>query len=129
MTDRRQAKMDQKLEVLIGYTLRIGVITAAMIVLLGGVLYLVGNGTTAPSYRSFHAAARHSDNLAGMARNIRALNHDGIIQLGLLVLIATPILRVVFSVIAFALERDLVYVVVTLVVLAVLLYSLLAKGA
>jgi len=128
MTDRRRTRMDQRLEIIIGYTLRIGVLTAAAIVLLGGILYLVRNGPTAPDYRTFHPAAAPADNLAGMVRNIRSLNSYGIIQLGLLVLIATPILRVVFSVIAFALERDALYVVATLIVLAVLLYSLLGQG-
>jgi uncharacterized membrane protein len=48
----------------------------------------------------------------------------GIIQLGLLLLIATPVTRVVLSVGMFALQRDRRYVVITLVVLAVLLYSI-----
>jgi uncharacterized membrane protein len=120
--------VDRRLEILIGYTLRIGVVVAAVIVLIGGILYLAANGSTTPHYESFHAATEHSDDFAGILRNVKAMNSYGIIQLGLLVLIATPILRVVFSVIAFAIERDLVYVAVTLLVLAVLLYSLLAKG-
>ena len=61
-------------------------------------------------------------------RNACALNSLGIIQLGLLVLIATPIVRVILSVVAFVLERDLLYVVVTSIVLGVLLYSFLARG-
>lgn len=48
----------------------------------------------------------------------------GVIQLGLLLLIATPVARVVFSVFAFALQQDRTYVIVTLIVLAVLIYSL-----
>jgi uncharacterized membrane protein len=52
----------------------------------------------------------------------------GIIQFGLLFLIATPIARVAFSVIAFALQRDRVYVSVTLIVLGLLLYSLVGGG-
>jgi uncharacterized membrane protein len=128
MTENRQMRMDRKLEVVIGYTLRLGVLTAAVIVLIGGALYLIENRATIPHYHLFHGASKHSDNLVGMARNIRALNSYGIIQLGLLVLIATPILRVVFSVVAFALERDIVYVLVTLIVLGVLLYSLLIRG-
>ena len=55
-----------------------------------------------------------------------ALHARAIIQLGLLLLIATPVARVVFSVYAFARQRDWVYVVVTLIVLGVLLYSLLS---
>lgn len=128
MIENRQAGMDQRLEVIIGYTLRIGVLTAAAIVLIGGALYLAENGSGTPHYRAFHAGATPSDTLAGIARNIHDLNSYGIIQLGLLVLIATPILRVILSVVAFALERDVLYVVATLIVLAVLLYSLLGKG-
>jgi len=128
MTEDRQTRMDQKLEVIIGYTLRIGVVTAATIVLIGGILYLVQNSSTSPDYHSFHAASMHSDNLLGIARNIGAFNSLGIIQLGLLVLIATPIVRVMLSVVAFALERDLLYVAATLIVLGILLYSLLVKG-
>ena len=128
MTENRQTRMDQKLEAVIGHTLRIGVITAAVIVLIGGVLYLVQDGSTSPDYHGFHAASRHSDNLSGIIRNIRSLNSDGIIQLGLLVLIATPIVRVMLSVVAFALERDLLYVVATVIVLGILLYSLLVRG-
>jgi uncharacterized membrane protein len=51
-----------------------------------------------------------------------------LIQLGLLLLIATPIARVVFSIVGFAIERDRMYVAFTLIVLAVLLYSLLGSG-
>jgi uncharacterized membrane protein len=128
MIQNRRAGMDKKLEVVIGYTLRIGVVTAAVIVLIGGVVYLAQNHSAAPQYHAFHAASRQSDNLEGIVRNIRALNSDGIIQLGLLVLIATPIVRVMLSVVAFALERDLLYVAATLIVLGILLYSLFVRG-
>ncbi len=124
----RQTAIDRKLEVVIGYTLRIGVVTAAVIVLIGGVLYLVEDYSAPADYHTFHAASKSSGDLSAIVRNVRAFDSRGIIQLGLLVLIATPIVRVVFSVIAFAMERDVVYVIVTLIVLAVLLYSLLAKG-
>jgi Protein of unknown function (DUF1634) len=41
-----------------------------------------------------------------------------------LLLLATPVARVVFSIAAFALERDRMYVGITLVVLAILAYGL-----
>ena len=128
MTQERRTRLDKTLEVVIGHTLRIGVITAAIIVLVGGVLYLVQNGFTTPRYHSFDPRSGHSDDLSGIVRNIRALNSYGIIQLGLLVLVATPVIRVILSVVAFALERDILYVVTTLIVLAVLLYSFFAGG-
>ena len=55
------------------------------------------------------------------------LSGGAIIQLGLLILIATPVARVAFSAVAFAIERDYLYVWITLFVLAVLLYSLLGS--
>lgn len=52
------------------------------------------------------------------------LRSRGIIQLGLLLLLATPVARVAFSIYAFAHQRDLTYVFITSIVLAILLYSL-----
>jgi len=48
-----------------------------------------------------------------------------LIQLGVLLLVATPVARVVFAVVGFALERDRLYVVVSVAVLAILAASLL----
>lgn len=121
-------RLDKTLETVIGYTLRIGVIAAAVLVLAGGVYYLSENAGTAASYHTFHPAARHTLDLSAIVQNALALNSIGILQLGLLVLVATPIVRVVLSVVTFALERDFLYVAVTVIVLAVLLYSLVAKG-
>jgi uncharacterized membrane protein len=123
-----QNRLDKTLETVIGYTLRIGVTAAAVLVFAGGVYYLIENAFAPTDYHTFHPAAKHSLDLSAIAQNALALNSLGIIQLGLLVLVATPIARVILSVITFALERDLLYVAVTVVVLAVLLYSFLAKG-
>ncbi len=128
MTDDRQTRMDRRLEAVIGHTLRIGVVTAAVFVFAGGMFYLTENALAPVDYHTFHPAAKNTLDLSGIIRNALALSSLGIIQFGLLVLIATPVVRVVFSVIAFAAERDVVYVIVTLMVLAVLLYSLLVKG-
>jgi uncharacterized membrane protein len=57
-------------------------------------------------------------------KDVLSFRGRGIIQLGLLLLIATPIARVALSVVAFAIQRDRLYVVATLIVLAVLMYSL-----
>jgi uncharacterized membrane protein len=122
-------RRDKRLETIIGYALRLGVVTAAVLVLAGGVYYLIENACTPADYHTFHPAAKNALDLSGIVRNALALNSLGIIQLGLLALIATPIVRVILSVVAFALERDRLYTIVTSIVLVVLLYSLLAKGA
>jgi uncharacterized membrane protein len=57
-----------------------------------------------------------------------AFSSRGIMQLGILLLIATPIFRVAFSVFAFLAEKDRMYVIFTLIVLCVLLYSVIGTG-
>jgi uncharacterized membrane protein len=117
---------DRKVEVAISVLLRSGVLLAAAIVFAGGILYLAHHGGGTPTaYHVFHGEPqelRHLDLVIRAAFSGRA---DGIIQLGLLLLILTPVARVAFSVVAFGIERDVMYVMVTLIVLAVLLYSLL----
>ena len=116
---------DQQMDVIIAAILRTGVILSALAVLVGGVLYLSHYGLLPPDYRVFHGEPSDLRSLTGITQDALALRPRGIIQFGLLLLIATPIMRVTFAIVAFALQRDRVYVIVTLIVLGVLLYSLL----
>lgn len=115
---------DERVERIVGILLRSGVILAAVVVLLGGIVYLFKYGGRPFDYRVFHGEPSDLKNVAGILKATSSLHSRAIIQLGLLLLIATPVARVVFSVVAFALERDWTYVIVTLTVLGVLLYSL-----
>ena len=115
---------DQYVEELIGNLLQTGVIVASGVVLLGGTIYLTRHGLSAPQYHVFVGEPTDLRTLSGIVRDALALQGRGIIQLGLLLLIATPVARVAFSVAAFAIQRDRLYVVVTLMVLAILLDSL-----
>jgi len=116
---------DYKLEQLIGNLLRAGVFIAAAVVLLGGILYLAQHGTGHPDYHSFHGESSELKSVAAVVKGAAGLDSRSIIQLGLFLLVLTPIARVVFSAVGFALERDYVYVVITVFVLAVLLVSLM----
>ena len=116
---------DQQVAAIIGNLLRGGVILAAAVVLAGGVLYLIRHGTTAPDYRVFHGEPADLRHVPGIIKDVIALRSRGIIQLGVLLLIATPVVRVAFSVVAFALQGDCLYVCLTLIVLGVLIYSLI----
>lgn len=115
---------DQRLELIIGNLLRAGVLLAAAVVLAGAVLYLVQHHSDTVSYRSFVAGPASLRTVAAIAGSAAHLNSEGLIQFGLLLLIATPVARVLMAVIGFAMERDRLYVVVSLIVLAVLLASL-----
>jgi uncharacterized membrane protein len=90
---------DQKLEEIVGQLLRWGVTLAAGLVAAGGVWYLAA-GKTVPNYRHFVPAIQSR-------RMVTALpGPEALILAGILLLIGTPVARVVFSLVAFALERD-----------------------
>jgi uncharacterized membrane protein len=115
---------DSSIEIIIGNLLRGGVLLSASVVTLGGIIYLVRQGHTITNYRVFQGDHSTLRNFAGIAHGVAQPSGRAIIQLGLLLLIATPVARVIFSAFAFARERDYLYVGFTLTVLAVLLYGL-----
>jgi uncharacterized membrane protein len=115
---------DDRTEQLIGNLLRIGVIVAAGIVLVGGAVYLVRHGEQPAERRVFHGEPADLTTPSGIVADALSGRGRGLIQLGVLAMIAVPVLRVLFSVGAFALEHDWTYVAITLVVFAVLCYSL-----
>ena len=115
---------DRRIDEIIGALLRFGVILAAAVVLGGGLFYLARNGSSLASYEIFRGEPGDLRYIGPIVRDAFGLHARGIIQFGLLLLIATPVARVLFTVFAFAYERDWTYVVITLIVLALLLYSL-----
>ncbi len=120
---RQSGPSDERVEAVIGNLLRIGVIASALVVLLGGVLYLMRDGRQ-PHPRLDRFEPEELRSPVHILREAASLRSLGLIMLGLLLLIATPVTRVIFSVAAFALQRDYMYVLFTLLVLSVLLYSL-----
>jgi uncharacterized membrane protein len=115
---------DERVEEVMGNLLRGGVSLAAAVVLMGGIFYLIRYHSTSPGYRVFRGEPADLRSVSGILADAIELRSRGLIQLGLLLLVATPVARVVFSVFAFARQHDLTYVVLTLIVLAVLIYSL-----
>lgn len=115
---------DERLEQMVGTLLRVGVLSSAFIVLAGGVWWLVEKGRSVPAYHQFHAEPTQLRSIFAVLGGLGHLQPETLIQFGLLVLIATPLARVALAWLAFVLERDRTYVVLTLIVLAVLLYSL-----
>jgi uncharacterized membrane protein len=109
---------DERLEQIVGNLLRAGVILAAAVVLAGGIWYLALSREQTAAYGKFQPSVRSIHAVAQLPAP------EAVILTGLLILIATPVARVVFSLIGFALERDWKYVVCTAIVLAVLLYSI-----
>jgi uncharacterized membrane protein len=128
MSAPARAMSDKRAEEIIGTLLRTGVTVAAIVVFAAGIPYLIQHGSAKPDYHTFHSEPDQLRHISGIIKSSLAGDPVAIIQLGILILIATPVARVAFSVFAFAEERDWMYVVVTLIVLALLLFSLSATN-
>jgi uncharacterized membrane protein len=122
---------DRRLETIIGRLLQIGVLGSAATVLAGGVLYLVQSHSGRVDYRGFAPLSSSTPGspdlltLSGIVRSAIHFDSLGLIQFGLLLLIATPVARVALAAVGFALERDRLYTVVSLIVLLILAFSLI----
>ena len=101
---------------------------ALAVVLAGGVAYVVQRAHTTVHWGVFRGEPADLRSVPAIVQDTTALEGRGIIQLGLLLLIATPVVRVAFSVMAFALQRDHTYVIITPIVFATLLYSLMGQS-
>jgi uncharacterized membrane protein len=119
---------DKRMEIFIANLLRTGVLLSALMVLFGAVIYLVHHGQSPADYRVFRGEPSDLRGIGGILRDAVALRGGGIIQLGLLLLIATPVARVAFSIFGFAEERDRLYVIVASIVLLILAFSLIGSA-
>jgi uncharacterized membrane protein len=115
---------EKQLEYLLSNLLMYGVLIASSIVLFGGILYLIHHGSEPAEYQIFIGTPSEFHSPIGVVNAVFAGSRRGIIQLGLLILIAIPILRVIISFCTFLLQRNFIYVVITSLVLASLTYSL-----
>ena len=116
---------DTDMQSLLGQVLRAGTIISISIVFIGGVFYLYRHGHSIADYKEFKGIpdfVQHAGSLISSAINLKG---QAIIQLGIIFLIATPILRVIFSAIGFVLEKDYMYVGISLLVLLIIFISML----
>lgn len=120
---------DERVERLIGGLLRAGVILAAAIGGVGAALFLFAHGGDAADWHLFRGEPPELRSVRGIVTTALTGRPDAIMQLGIVVLIATPVARVALSLVAFARQRDRTYVWITSIVLAVLAYSLLVGRA
>jgi uncharacterized membrane protein len=115
---------DHEVQQAIGGLLRVGVIVAAIVTAFGGVLLLFQHGGSLVALGAYQGEPAFLKSIGGIVRGALAFNGHAIVQLGLVLLIATPVARVAFTLVAFALQRDRAYVVLTTIVLALLVYAL-----
>ena len=119
---------DKSVELFLGRLLRWGVLLAALVVFVGGVWFVVESYDVPQNYRAFRGEPAELRAVPQIVHQAIAFQPLGLIQFGLLLLIATPVARVLFSVLGFAMERDWMYVVITLLVLGLLVYTLTSRS-
>jgi uncharacterized membrane protein len=119
---------DERLDGIVGFVLRAGVLLAAGLVLIGGMAFVASQPHAVSDHRKFHGEPSGLASIGGVVAGAITLDPLYIIQLGLLVLIATPVVRVITCAAGFALERDRMYTIVSLIVLAFLLGSIVGSG-
>ncbi len=115
---------DSVIDAHIGILLHVGMYISAAVILLGGVLLVGREGRHVPDYRVFHGVPTGLNSIGGTLTQAFHGDPLAIIQSGLLLLIATPVARVIFSVFSFLAERDYLYVAISSIVLVTLLYSI-----
>jgi uncharacterized membrane protein len=123
MPEPQVGRTEKQFDTMLGNVLRAGVLISAVVVVWGGIVYLSDPATATPDYHVFRSEPENLRFVSGIISDAKALDGRGLIQFGVLVLIATPIARVVFSVVGFAGQRDWLYVGVTVIVLMLLIYS------
>jgi len=120
---------DRDMQVVIGWVLRAGVFVSMTVVFLGGILYLYRHGHTTADYHEFKGIPDFVQTIPGIIKGIFTFRGRAIIQAGIILLIATPILRVLFSAIGFVIEKDYLYTTISFFVLLIILISMLSGHA
>jgi uncharacterized membrane protein len=116
---------DQRLERIVASLLRTGVALSAGTVLAGGICYLIHHGSQLAAYHNFSGEPETYTRVPAIVSAVWRWDCLAVVQFGLLILVATPVARVAFSLAAFAVEKDHTYVIVTAIVLAILMFSLI----
>lgn len=118
---------DKDIQLILGTLLRVGVIISVSIVLIGGFIYLFANHGHRVDYREFNPGKSGYASIASILAGVRVMDGAAIVQFGVVLLIFTPVARIVFSVFSFLIERDYLYVLIGLIVLCIILFSLSDK--
>jgi len=119
-------EQEHRIERSLGKLLTVGTAVAG-VVLLAGIVRLILHAPAGvrPAYGQFSPAAERGKGVAEILTSVLVLDAHALMLAGVLVLILTPVARVVFTLAAFALRRDWLYVAMTTLVLVVLAYGLL----
>mgnify|MGYP003822555965 CR=1 FL=1 len=111
----------------ISLILRLGVLLSSVLIVTGGILFLIQHPNEVPSFRTFSGQPERLKHIGTVFKGVLQLRSRSVIQSGVIVLLSTPLLRVIFSFIEFLIHKDWIFVVITAIVLSGLFYSLLGN--
>jgi uncharacterized membrane protein len=115
---------EAELDIRMGRLLQWGITLAASVMLIGAAVYLFHYGKSLPSYRTFRSGTSRLQSLHGILGQAILGDGSGLIQLAVVLIIATPVARVIFAAYAFFRQRDWLYAVISMTVLSLLIYGL-----
>ena len=124
MLNQKVNSEDEKMRNILGILLRVGVLTSAAVVLTGAILFFIQHPGETIDFKVFKSEPTRLRHVHTILIEATQLRSRSVIQFGLLLLIATPVARVLFSLIGFIIEKDKVYIFITTIVLAILCCSL-----
>jgi uncharacterized membrane protein len=115
---------DDEMRTLMGSLLRLGVVSSAAIVMFGGILFFIQHPKVTFDFNSFKNEPARLKQITSIVKGTLELKSRAVIQSGILLLIATPLARVLFALVGFLLEKDWIYAGITFIVLSILALSL-----
>ncbi|WDF56587.1 DUF1634 domain-containing protein [Mucilaginibacter sp. KACC 22063] len=120
---------DKDMQAVIGWVLRLGVIISMAVVFIGGVIYLYRHGHTIADYKTFSGVPEFLQTPRGILNGIVTFRGRAIIQAGIVLLIATPVIRIICSAIGFIMEKDYLYTGITIFVLMIIVIGMFTGHA
>lgn len=115
---------DRDIQILLGTLLRVGVLLSISVVLVGGVIFLSSHHHQIADFKVFKPEGYQLANIDEIFKGLLSLKGDAIIQFGILMLIFTPVARIILAIFSFLYERDYLYVGIGIVVLSIITISL-----
>ncbi|ABQ06334.1 DUF1634 domain-containing protein [Flavobacterium johnsoniae] len=116
---------EKDFQTIIGNLLRYGVWISLSVAFIGGIVYLMHHGSEIEDYSVFKENDRNIFEVISTVVN-GAIDGRGefLIFFGIILLFLTPVFRVLLSLFSFMLEKDYLYVVITLIVILIIITSI-----
>lgn len=124
MAASKENMNDKDIQVILGTLLRAGVIISMTIVLIGGIIFLIHQKGVITDYKVFKPELAGFSSISAIFKGLLTFHGDAIVQFGILMLIFTPVARIVFAIFSFLIEKDYLYVLIGLIILSIITISL-----